>query len=304
MRDNDIQQYMLPLVSAVIITHNRLELLKKSIDSVLKQSYPNMECIVVDDASADGTYEYLSTLNNIKYIRIPKEDSKGGNHARNLGINASGGEWIAFLDDDDQWTTDKIAKQIDILRNDSTDICYCGLIKVDNQGKEISKSRVENFKDGDLSKDILRGVICVTSSLIIKKELLVKYAGFDEKLKFWQEYDLCIRLFQNNKVSVLRECSVIYLVNVKDKNRLTNKVVEWEEMLPYFEAKHHVLFQALNDEDSQKHKMFITSDGIRRCHLANDNKKLRKYLYDRYQQTKSIKDFVKYLINYDKRFRC
>lgn len=90
------------LVSAIITTHNRLSLLKRAVESALSQTYKNIEVIVVDDASTDGTPEYCNEL-PLRYIYIPKEESRGGNHARNLGILAAKGEYVAFLDDDDYW---------------------------------------------------------------------------------------------------------------------------------------------------------------------------------------------------------
>ncbi|WP_288911006.1 glycosyltransferase family 2 protein, partial [uncultured Thomasclavelia sp.] len=88
------------LVSAIITTHNRLELLKRAIQSVYNQTYSNIELIVVDDASDDGTKEWAEQQ-SFKFIYIPKEKSKGGNYARNLGIKSSHGKYVAFLDDDD-----------------------------------------------------------------------------------------------------------------------------------------------------------------------------------------------------------
>ena len=99
------------LVSAIITTHNRKDLLKRAIDSVFAQTYPNIELIVVDDASNDGTSEMCDD-NRINYIFIPKLESHGGNYARNLGIKASKGEYCAFLDDDDYWLPTKIEKQV------------------------------------------------------------------------------------------------------------------------------------------------------------------------------------------------
>ncbi len=82
-----------PLVSAVVITHNRLSMLQKAINSVLAQTYENIEIIVVDDASTDGTYEYFRNQaeEKLAYIRIEPENSKGGNYARNRGIEAAKG---------------------------------------------------------------------------------------------------------------------------------------------------------------------------------------------------------------------
>ena len=88
-------------VSAIITTHNRLELLKRAINSVKTQTYPNIECIIVSDNSSDGTDEYCSSLDDVIFISIPSKESRGGNYARNLGIKKSKGEYVAFLDDDD-----------------------------------------------------------------------------------------------------------------------------------------------------------------------------------------------------------
>lgn len=109
---------MKELVTAIITTHNRLELLKRAIESVMTQSYPNIELIIVDDHSTDGTDEYCKQLSisthNITYINIPREQSKGGNYARNLGIKNSHGVYIAFLDDDDIWLPEKINLQVQL----------------------------------------------------------------------------------------------------------------------------------------------------------------------------------------------
>ena len=100
-----------PLVSIVITTHNRPTLLKRAIDSAVGQTYPKTEIIVVDDASEKETQAVCSQYKNIKYYYIPKEESKGGNHARNLGIKASSGKYVSLLDDDDYWKPEKIEKQ-------------------------------------------------------------------------------------------------------------------------------------------------------------------------------------------------
>lgn len=89
------------LVSAIITTHNRLDLLKQAIKSVKQQTYIDIEVIVVDDASTDGTKDYCSALTDIHYIYIPPSESRGGNHARNVGIRNANGYYIAFLDDDE-----------------------------------------------------------------------------------------------------------------------------------------------------------------------------------------------------------
>ena len=102
-------------VSVIITTKNRKDLLKRAIESVKKQTYKNIELIVINDGSTDGTNEMLEKM-KVKTIYIEPNKSKGGNYARNLGVINTDGEYIAFLDDDDEWMPTKIEKQVDILK--------------------------------------------------------------------------------------------------------------------------------------------------------------------------------------------
>ena len=100
------------LFSAIITTRNRKELLEKAIESVLSQTVKDVECVVVDDASEDGTKETYEKDPRIVYVRIDAKDSRGGNYARNQGIAHATGEFLTFLDDDDTWASDKLEKQL------------------------------------------------------------------------------------------------------------------------------------------------------------------------------------------------
>lgn len=133
------------LVSAIITTHNRLELLKRAIESVKKQTYSNIECIVVSDGSSDGTDDYCRTIEGIVFISIPKDESRGGNHARNVGIDASHGEYVAFLDDDDYWLPEKIEKQVYFLTTYNDGLVSC-CMKVE----EVQPDRTSIIKDREL----------------------------------------------------------------------------------------------------------------------------------------------------------
>ena len=83
-----------PKVSAIITTKNRCALLKRAVESVLLQTYKNIECIVVDDASTDETEDYCNSLGNVVYVRIPADESRGGNYARNQGVKKAVGEYF------------------------------------------------------------------------------------------------------------------------------------------------------------------------------------------------------------------
>jgi len=103
----------LPLVSAVIPTRNRPQLILRAVGSVLRQTYKNIEIIVVIDGSDPATEESLSTVKDLRLRVIALKESVGGSEARNWGVRESHGKWIALLDDDDEWREDKIARQLE-----------------------------------------------------------------------------------------------------------------------------------------------------------------------------------------------
>lgn len=237
-----------PLVSAIITTHNRIDLLKIAVKSVYDQTYENIELIVVDDHSEDGTEEWCK-LQNFKYIKIPKEKSKGGNYARNLGIKASQGEYVAFLDDDDYWLPEKISKQLDIINNYDCELVYagCKLEIIDKYGTKTYRYSYPNPEHwGDMSKKILLSICTTTTLIFVKRQALLDVGMFDEELKFWQEYELTIRLAQRKPFYWVNEPLAVYRINQKDKNRLTNKYYNWKKSVNYIHKKHSKLYDGLN----------------------------------------------------------
>ena len=118
---------MSPLVSVIIPTHNRADLVPLAIQSVLQQTYTNLECIVVDDASTDNTEETVRTIIDERIIYLRHENNKHASAARNTGIKYARGEFIAFLDDDDEWLPTKLEKQVPFLLNlhEKVGMIYC-----------------------------------------------------------------------------------------------------------------------------------------------------------------------------------
>jgi glycosyltransferase involved in cell wall biosynthesis len=243
-----------PLVTAVITTHDRLQLLKRAIESVKNQTYPNIELIVVDDWSSDGTKEYCE-YQDFKYIYIPREESKGGNYARNLGIQNANGEYIAFLDDDDYWLPEKTTKQVQLLQDKQCDLVYCGrkLERLKHDGSIEYQDTLPNAgNSGDLSKVILQTIVTTTSAIVVSKKVLDEVGLFDESLKFWQEYELTIRLAQVTPFYFVNEPLLVYRIDLADKNRLTNKFYAWRQSVRYIYNKHKLLYSNL----SLKEKIF------------------------------------------------
>lgn len=256
------------LVSVIITTHNRQELLSRAIESVLLQSYQNIECIVVDDASEDGTKEYCESIECINYVRISKDESKGGNYARNLGIKNALGEYIAFLDDDDYWLPEKIEKQINLLIEKQCSLVFCGRkLEYVKENREISyrEDLPKPEYKGDLSTEILMSICTTTSAIFVKRDMLFEVGLFDENLKFWQEYELSIRLAQKTFFYFVNEPLVVYRVDLNDSQRLTNKYYEWMEAVGYIKGKHHKLYNRLTFFQRVRCKRLISNDAVVRC---------------------------------------
>ena len=125
------------LISVVIPTYNRKDKLPACIESVLAQTYANLEVIVVDDASTDGTQHLFDAPGDprVRYVRY--EQNRGACYARNLGAQHARGSILAFQDSDDHWHADKLQKQYDLLMATGADLCYCGMNRVAASGSSF-----------------------------------------------------------------------------------------------------------------------------------------------------------------------
>lgn len=291
---------MSQLISVIITTHNRLDLLKKAVKSVKEQTYNNFECFIIDDASdIDISNEVKDIVDDrFELIRITKNDSKGSNYARNVGIIKANGEYITFLDDDDTWEAEKLSKQIQMLNNNvNAGVCYCLRRFVYTNGKATYEKFLSE-QEGDCSKRIFYNIIGTTSSLMIDSKIL-KEEIFDENLKFWQEYDLMIRLCQKTEVVCVKEHLVNYLINFEDKSRKTNKYIEWLDSVKKIYEKHTVKIGELSSDEDGKRLILFYQDACNRL-FSSGRKKERRFYYKKiFQLNGSVKFLVKYLLNID-----
>ncbi len=272
------------LVSAIITTKNRKELLVRAINSVLHQTYKEIECVVVDDGSTDGTEKFLEELiknNSIRYIHIPSNESKGGNHARNVGAKKANGNILAFLDDDDEWMPEKIELQMNKMqRDDKVGFVYCGMVREKNFDKRTRKEdnfESERFDVKNISDIVLRKIVTNTSTIMIKKDLFEIIGGFDEQLTCLQEYDLCVRAFQKTKVDCVKKALVLYRILDGDCKRISNMISGWEKSLKIISEKNKDLFMRLSKQEMSERMICIYLDGIERARRAKSMKFLVKY---------------------------
>ena len=243
------------MISVVIPTHNRKLTLKRALCSVLNQTVSDLDIIVVSDGSTDGTNELIEEFaQNDKRIRlIDYRESKGGNYARNMGVKVAYSEYIAFLDDDDEWLPQKLEAQMAVF-DSATDIglVYTGIdiIYKDDGYRYIT---VPKYR-GDLSKEILiHNCITTTSSVMIKKSLLEKAGLFDEKLSALQDYDLWIRCCQITHVGCVEMPLVNYYVSAS-AGQITANTEKNRRAFEQIERKYQEFYRNLSEEENMQRK--------------------------------------------------
>jgi len=214
-----------PLVSVILPTFNRAEILKKSINSVLSQTYKNFELIIIDDSSTDETertiLEYQKKDSRIKIIR--NEKNIGFVKSLNKAIKQSQGKYIARLDDDDFWSSSqKLEKQIGFLENNPDYVLIsAGIIYINKYGEEVKRYLPpENDKD-------IRKLMLITSPLVHIASVFTKKSwetvhGYDEEFYFSQDWDLWAKLGSVGKMYNIQEYLTYSLAS--NQNRSNKKM--------------------------------------------------------------------------------
>lgn len=204
-----------PKVSVVIPTYGRADLLIKTVNSVLQQTYDNIEIVVVDDNGKNtpnqlATESKLQTISDKRLKYVPLDLNHGGSFARNVGARSSSGEYICFLDDDDEFEPTKIEKQIKLLCIDESLVaCYCNHRRKNHiTGQDTV---YENDKSGNLLLDVLlfRIDVCSGSTLMVRRHIFDQLNGFTETLSRFQDYEFLTRLCALGKIGLVAEPLVI-----------------------------------------------------------------------------------------------
>ena len=203
-----------PAVSVIIPTYNRVQPLKRAIQSVLDQTFTDFEIIVIDDASADGTDKFMLSLKDqrIKYFR--HVSNKGGSAARNTGIRSSTGEYIAFLDSDDTWLPEKLQLQVQHFESLSTDIgaVYTGLVKL-SQKNTVMGNMTPTVSGNIQSAIYAENCVGPLSTVMVRRDCLDRAGLFDESLPSCQDWDLFIRISGVCKFSFIPNALVRYYIS-------------------------------------------------------------------------------------------
>jgi glycosyltransferase involved in cell wall biosynthesis len=244
----------LPLVSVVMPAYNSAQYIAEAIDSVLLQDYPALEIIVVDDGSSDNTTEIVARYGD--KVSLLTQANQGSAAARNLGIRHANGKYIAFLDADDVWWSQKIRYQIEALATSGHKMAYSRFIRwhPDTNGEYSlpetdfgmpinPNTSQDGIVTGSLYAELLLDCMVWTSTVIVEKAELEKAGMFDEYLRKGQDYDLWLRLSRNIDMLGLEQATALYRIHstsitasVRDINYeyliLSRAVAQWGETGP------------------------------------------------------------------------
>ena len=292
------------MISVIIPTHNRSETLVRAVNSVVNQTRAVDEIIVVSDGSTDNTAEVMQAFcekdSRIQFIEY--HPGVNGNHARNVGIEKANGEYIAFLDDDDEWLPFKIEKSMAVFENNPhAGLVYSGMSQIyDDIGFSYN---TKPSQKGDLSKRIfVYNDIGGPGNTMLRKDVLIKAGLFDEKLQAQQDYDLWIRALECTEADFVRE-SCVKIYNSYVSNQISSNVNK------YIKSKEAILKKykdRIDKFDREYQNQIYASANLaiaRRCMRNNEGKLARHYILQAWKIRKNkscaalyFASFLKYKI--------
>lgn len=185
----------MPLISVIITAYNRVGLVARAVESAARQTYKNIEIVVVDDASQDNTVEVLESLNNPLVRIIKNAKNLGASGAKNIGVENAKGEYIAFLDSDDTWDESKLEIQYAAILTGGLPLCFTATRVHRNNGKIIE--RVAQRKNSWYQSIMYSETFSLGSTLLASKECLQKVGRINENLVRFEDRDWCLRYFDH-----------------------------------------------------------------------------------------------------------
>lgn len=221
-------------VSVIIPNYNYARYVGGAIESVLTQTYPNVDIIVVDDGSTDASKDVL--FNYGDSIKVLSQQNRGVAAARNNGVAASSGEFVAFLDADDEWLPEKITKQVALFRQDHTlGLVHVGVEEVDENGNPLRQCL--EGASGDATHELLmlgrKGILGGGSGLMVPRAVFDEIGGFDTRLSTSADWDLFFQIASRYSVGFVLEPLLRYRIH--NSNMSANVVVMEHDMTLAFE---------------------------------------------------------------------
>jgi len=215
-----------PTVSVIIPTYNRRGLLLRAVRSVLQQEFQDFEIIVIDDGSTDGTAEAVAEIQRCRLLRTERLGPAG---ARNAGIAAASGRYLAFLDSDDCWLKAHLSVLTGAMRQPEVGLAYTPTRTVDRSGRRLGGRRDRRkCHGGRVAEPLFEHIFVHTSNVLCRADLVREVGGFDESLPVCEDYHLWLRLALRSRFACVEECTSLrcwHREALSRQNRLRNAVV-------------------------------------------------------------------------------
>lgn len=272
------------MISVIMPTYNREKTIKRAIDSVLNQTYQDIELIIVDDYSTDDTEKVISRINDKRLRYIKLEKNSGACHARNVGLDNAKGEYIAFQDSDDEWIKDKLDKQLKMLTENKVDIIFCS-------AKHIGKNEIiipkEKLNEQQIKNKIFKSNFISTQTILATKACF-EQVRFDEKMPRFQDWDLIIRMLENFSIIHIDEPLVNVYIQSDSISKCKDKAIKaLELMLNKYQTELKNFTELQKAYLYEQIAMFKITSG----------KKGRKELEEAFKREKNNKIKVKYYLS-------
>ena len=254
-------------VSVVIPTYNRADFLREAIASVLQQDYPDVELIVVDDGSCDGTAAVVSGFGPaVQYLW---QENRGVSAARNRGVAASTGDLIAFLDSDDLWLPRKISAQVAYFEaHVDAQACHTDEIWI-RRGVRVNERRIHRKHGGWQFLASLRRCLISPSAVMMRRTLWDRLGGFDETLPACEDYDLWLRLTAVVPVGFLPQRLVV------KRGGHADQLSRCTPVLDRYRIK--ALEKALAAAPPPEHRRAVLEQLVAKCRIVAQGAKKRQH---------------------------
>lgn len=267
------------LVSVIIPTYNRADVIRNSIDSVLQQTYKNVELIVVDDGSTDNTFDILASYRD--KLTVVRQDNAGPSTARNRGLSISNGMIIAFLDSDDLWLPTKIERQVDIMQKlgKSVPCCLCNAIVHFPDGRKKTSFDIAPIKPSyrvgiwkNVTRILSTRFVLFTQSVAVHRKALTRIGGFDESFSIMEDHDLALHLSLVGPWAYIKEPLVIYYADKPEglSYRARKEKIQLQKVIVrmYSKILHDNRLECPKTRSRMEHNL---KNAQRRLHVAQEN---------------------------------
>ena len=199
-----------PLVSVVIASYNMEQYLCLAINSILAQTWGNIEVIIIDDGSTDNTSESVQQYSNNKKVRYIKTENQGQPKAKNRGLTEAQGDFIAFCDADDLWQPNKLELQIPVFSQPDIGVVYSEVSYIDEHGRAYDQPAVYQRYSGIVTDQLLMKNFVPFGTAVIRRACIEQNGVFDEEFKMGIDWDLWLRYSLDWKFAYIPDKIYIY----------------------------------------------------------------------------------------------